>query len=366
MADRGSGCDLGSALQVLRRLANPKLLYPGIVFLAALILYSWTLAPTVTLIDSGELIVAAHSLGVAHPPGFPLYLMLAHIASVVPIGNIAQRVHFASALFAALGSAVISAAVIELIETNSIIAARRKSKKRTGRTGSVDAIPTASSFVRLAPALAAGLVFLCSRTLWAYATIAEVYTLNTLLIAIVFWLMFRWRRSILENEAKERPTTQYDWLLYTAAVVFGLALGVHHVTVALTLPALAFLVWNTQGWPFFTSKRLVIAAVVSSLALVVVYSYLPWAAARSPLINWGNPRSLPAIWAHITGKQYQVFFSFDSSMIGSQLVEFVNLLFREFGPWWFPLVPVLAIVRRCSVVQARSRDLLVSSSSGAG
>jgi len=43
----------------------------------ALGLYTWTLAPTVTLVDSGELIVAARSLGVAHPPGFPLYVLLA-------------------------------------------------------------------------------------------------------------------------------------------------------------------------------------------------------------------------------------------------------------------------------------------------
>jgi hypothetical protein len=328
----------------LRRFANPRLLYPGIVFLAALILYSWTLAPTVTLVDSGELIVTAHSLGVAHPPGFPLYLMLAHIASVIPIGNIAQRVHFASALFASLGSAMVTAAVIELLETKPISAPRRKPKKKSGRATGVVAIPAASSFVRLTPALGAGLVFLCSRTLWAYATIAEVYTLNTLLIAIVFWLMFRWRRSILENEARERPTTAHDWLLYTASIVFGFALGVHHVTVALTLPALAVLVWKTQGWPFFTSKRLLFAAAVSILALIAVYSYLPWAAARSPLINWGNPRSLSAVWAHITGKQYQVFFSFDPSLIGNQLVEFVSLLLREFGPPWLPFVPVLAII----------------------
>ena len=55
----------------------------------ALALYGWTLAPTVTLVDSGELIVAAHSLGVAHPPGFPLYVLLAHLATWVPLGNVA-------------------------------------------------------------------------------------------------------------------------------------------------------------------------------------------------------------------------------------------------------------------------------------
>src|SRR5436309_10507087 len=91
------------------------LLCAGIVFFASLFLYSWTLAPTVTLVDSGELIVAAHGLGVAHPPGFPLYVMLTHLATRVPLGNVAQRVNFASALFAALAAGLMTLVVIEVI-----------------------------------------------------------------------------------------------------------------------------------------------------------------------------------------------------------------------------------------------------------
>src|SRR6476646_10444046 len=91
----------------------------GIVFLAALFLYSSTLAPTVTLVDSGELIVAAHSLGVAHPPGFPLYVMLAHLVSLVPIGSVAARVNFASALFAALASAILTLVATESMSSAS-------------------------------------------------------------------------------------------------------------------------------------------------------------------------------------------------------------------------------------------------------
>ena len=51
------------------------------------------------------------------------------------------------------------------------------------------------------------------------------------------------------------PITDYDSLLYAAAFAFGLALGVHHVTVALTLPALAVIVYGTEGLRFFRSKR---------------------------------------------------------------------------------------------------------------
>jgi len=76
-----------------------ELLCAATVFLAALFLYIWTLAPTVTPTDSGELILVAQGLGIAHPPGVPLWVMLAHLASLVPLGNVAVRINFSSAIF---------------------------------------------------------------------------------------------------------------------------------------------------------------------------------------------------------------------------------------------------------------------------
>src|SRR5689334_21181486 len=99
------------------RASKAELLGAAIVFCLSLLLYTCTLAPTVTLVDSGELIVAARFLGVAHPPGFPLYLMLAHLFSLFPIGNVAVRVNFASAFFAALACAMLSLVVFEIILT---------------------------------------------------------------------------------------------------------------------------------------------------------------------------------------------------------------------------------------------------------
>jgi hypothetical protein len=311
-----------------------------------------------TLVDSGELIVAAHSLGVAHPPGFPLYVMLAHLASLVPIGNVAARVNFASAIFAALAAAMVTLVVAETLITSSRFRALQRVRKKLGRKGkrqSPEAIDRALSddtnrWLAFAPAVGAGLLFAFSRTLWSYATIAEVYTLNSLLILTVFFLMLRWRRRILEDRqftATDSGSNVLragsDRLLYAAAIVFGLALGVHHVTVALILPALAVLVYRTEGWGFFKSKRLLYAALFSIGALMAVYSYLPLAAAHRPIINWGDPRSLSAIWAHITGKQYQLFLSFSPSIMGEQLPQFGKFLLREFGAPWLPLALIVAI-----------------------
>ena len=75
---------------------------------------------------------------------------------------------------------------------------------------------------------------------------------------------------------------------------------------------------------------------------MAVYTYLPLAASRAPVINWGNPHSLEEIWWHITGRQYQVFFSFTPKIVGEQSVEFGRMALREFGVPWLPLPLALA------------------------
>jgi hypothetical protein len=330
-----------------------ELLCGGAVFLVALVVYSWTLAPTVTPTDSGELILAAYGLGVAHPPGVPVWVMLAHLASLVPIGNVAERINFSSAVFAALACAMLTLVVAELIVTASFFAAPRR-KNKAPRQSSNTERSRAREVLMFAPAVGAGLLMAFSRTLWAYATITEVYALNALLILLVFFLVVRWRRRIIETRTDSKATiATHDAWIYAAAFVFGLAMGVHHVTVALALPAIAVLVYRTQGLKFFTSRRLLYAALISIGALILVYSYLPWAASRSPAMNWGNARSLQEIWWHITGRQYRVFFSFSTSTIGPQFVEFCRMALREFGFAWLPLTLFLA---GAGLTSAHKRD----------
>lgn len=322
--------------------SQAELLCAGAVFLVALVVYSWTLAPAVTLTDSGELIVAAYGLGVAHPPGFPLWIMLAHLASLVPVGNVAVRINFSSAVFAALACAMLTLVVAELIVTGSRFAAPRRRNKPARQGSNIESSKT-GGLLMFAPAIGAGLLMAFCRTLWAYATITEVYTLNALLVLLVFFLVVRWRRRIIETRTDSSvEIATHDTWIYAAAFVFGLAMGVHHVTVALTLPAIAVVVYRTEGLKFFTSRRLLYAALISITALILVYSYLPWAASRSPAMNWGNPRSLQEIWWHITGRQYRVFFYFSPAAMGAQFVEFCRMSLREFGFAWLPLTLFLA------------------------
>jgi tetratricopeptide (TPR) repeat protein len=318
-----------------------------LVFLTSLAVYLFTLAPTVTFVDSGELIVAAKVLGVAHPPGFPLYVFLTHLVTLIPIGNIAQRVNFASALFAAVAVCflfLLSSEVLSSLKTDASKSpakeklkggsAKRGSNKKRAQIQRNDANRNSelqsNALTILVPALIAALLLAFSRTLWSFATVAEVYTLNTMLIVTICFLMFRWRAS------------GQDRFVFVAALMFGLGLGVHHVTVGVMLPALAVFVYRTAGWSFFRSKRLFDSALVAVTVTIVIYSYLPLAARRLPVMNWGDPQTLQRLWWHITGHQYQVFFSFSPEQIMSQASQFAALAAREFNPLWLPFPLILA------------------------
>ncbi|HZE68656.1 MAG TPA: DUF2723 domain-containing protein [Pyrinomonadaceae bacterium] len=324
-------------------LLNVNTIGASLAFVIALGTYAWTLAPTVVFVDSGELIVAAKSLGVAHPPGFPLYVLLAHLATSIPVGNVAARVNFASALFAALAIAVLFLLAIEAFQAKAARYTARKQKavrakrKNLATKHEADIPSFKSGIYELSPAGVCALLFAFSRTLWSFATVAEVYTLNTLLIVLVFYLLFRWRNQFAASSKLNNTV-----LLLAAAFLFGLALGVHHVSVVVTLPALVVLLYRIAGWTFFKSKNLIYTALLLLLGFVLVYAYLPLAASRSPVMNWGDPRTLEHFWWHITGRQYQVFIAFSAQRIAEQASQFGKLLAHEFGPVWFPAALALA------------------------
>lgn len=288
---------------------------PFVVFAGALGGYLLTYARHVTLVDSGELITASAVLGVAHPPGFPLYTLLGYLFSKLPLGSVASRVTLMSAFWAAVASAVVVLIVAELLLALPS-PPESKSKKRQKQ-------PLPAYLDSLIP-LAAGLLFAFSATLWYYASVAEVYTLNAALLSTVVLLMLRWRRLIL---AKQLRAARIHMLL--AAGVYGLGLAVHHVTILLTLPAIAWLVWRTDRSAMYR----IFPPLLAALAGLSVYLYLPLAASREPVINWGNPSGWERFYWHISGKQYQVnLFSLDREFLIRELGFFASLIVNEVTP----------------------------------
>jgi tetratricopeptide (TPR) repeat protein len=348
----------------------------GVTFLLALMGYLPTLARTVTLVDSGELIVASARLGVAHPPGFPLYLLCGFVASKFPWGSIAQRFSLLSAVFAAVVAALTSLIFMELATITAASTANAVNAANTVNDG-VSAGAGAASQRRLSTLwlllpVATGLTVAYSVTLGFYATVAEVYTLNLALLAAVIYLLLCWWRvvgetvtavkvnnklaakEVLATSANDSTIPLAHKYLLGSALVYGLALGVHHVTILLAAPMLICLVTGRQGKQFWRQPTTAVAILLVVVGLMV-YSYLPLAASREPLLNWGAPNTWQRLYWHISARQYQVnVFAVDRERLGEQISYFLTLFWRQFTP----LGLALAIWGMITLGQ-RQRGLLI-------
>ena len=171
----------------------------GVVFAASMVLYLMTLCPTVYNGDSGDLTTASYVLGVAHPTGYPLYMLVGKIFSLIPYGNIAFRYNLMSAVFCAL-SAVFVCLSIRLL-TKSDLAA-----------------------------VGGGLMAAFATSVWNQATVAQTHGLLGTFVAALIWFSLKWR-----------DTKKTKWLFF-ATVTFGLGLS-NHVSLIFCLPAFAYLVW---------------------------------------------------------------------------------------------------------------------------
>lgn len=259
----------------------------------ALAVYVATLAPTVHYGDGPELTLAAWGLGVAHPTGYPLYTLVGFAWShVLTLGDVAWRMNLLSALFGGLSVGVLAATARRL--SGSGIAA-----------------------------WSAALLFAFTPTFWAQATVAEVYTLHALILCVIAWALVRFRESAC-------PV----WARFAM-----LALGVgfaHHATAALlVVPTIVALVWERNGRP---SPKEWARLTVLAAAPLALYAYLPLAAAREPVIAWGNPVSWGAFWYHVSAGQYREFAQLPGTFeIATRLGDHIRTLGLEYGRWFLPI-----------------------------
>ena len=174
--------------------------------------YLLTLAPTVTFWDAGELIAAARTLGIPHPPGTPLFVMIAHVwATIFPFGEYAARTNLLSALLSAAGAGLFFLVAHEGLSGWSV--------------------PPAT---RVAGAAAGAVIGAFTFTAWQNSNETEVYAVATFTIAAMSWLAFRWRGR--------RGTPGARRALWLIVYLAGLSVG-NHLLALLAGPAIiAFLV----------------------------------------------------------------------------------------------------------------------------
>lgn len=223
-------------------------LFGWFVFVIATTVYTLTLEPTVSFWDCGEWIATSYKLEVGHPPGAPLYQLVAHLFSFLSFGNV-TRVAWAVNMLSAVAS---GATVMFLFWTISRLI-RRFGDDNTG------------TFATIAASMVGALAFCFSDSFWFSAVEAEVYALSSLFTAVLLWAMLRW-----EAEFATDPRRSVRWLLL-AALLLGLSEGVHFLSM-LVIPSAVMLVYYNTFRPRWWKTLL--AFVASLAALLVVYKLI--------------------------------------------------------------------------------------------
>lgn len=301
-----------------------------LAFGGPLVVYLATLAREVTETDSGELAAVAATLGIAHPPGYPLFTLAGWLCSLVPVGSVAFRVGLVSALAAA-------GAVLVVFKLGLAVGVAGGAPRPSSDDTDVRPRPEAGA-AAVTAAFAAALLLAFGRTLWSQAVIVEVYGLQTLLVALV--LAACWTAS------QPRSDLAKAWPLAGAAA--GLA-AVNHLTGVLMWPAvLTTIILGLRRSRPHTLPLLARTVVAAALPLLLTL-YLPLRSAASPEVRWTVIDTLQSFLVHVSARQYHGLWG----SRGLRLDELARFTGHQLPAEATLVLPVLAAVGL--IVIARNR-----------
>jgi hypothetical protein len=258
----------------------------------ALVVYVRTLAPGLTSdVDTAMFQFVGRVLGVAHNPGYPLYVLLTHAFSYVPIGSLAYRINLFSAI---LGALTVSLA---------FLIARRLGCRRA-----------------IAAGACLGLAF--GHVFWSQSVIAEVYTLNAALVSGLVLSLLVWKET-------RRPV----WY-FLAVMLLSAGLG-NHTTILGFAPGVALFVLLTDA-RFAVRSRTMLATAALVLAGLLQYGFILVRSRQPDVYVESRATSLKELVGVMLGGQFQErLFAFGA-----------HALVTERLPWLLKaiLVPELTIV----------------------
>ena len=293
--------------QVLGRLAAPVLV--GLVALIA----AWVaMLPGVAFWDTGELQTVAPVMGTAHPTGFPTYVLIGWLASIVlgAFGEPAFRMNLLAGLCVALAAGVTVDLVRDLTRSTAL-------------------------------GLLAGLGLAFTTIVWSIGTHAEAHALHLALVAVLLRLLVAWE------------TDRSDRVLVAAAVVFALAMGNHSLTLLLA-PGIGLFVIAVE--PRILRRPRLILACLAALALTVVLVYLelPLRAGpfRAPLV-YGHPDTWEGFWYIVLAEQFRGSLAPLGDVAG-----LVGALVRRTIAAFGPLAPLLPLAFAATVIRQPRYALL--------
>ncbi|MCA9980015.1 MAG: DUF2723 domain-containing protein, partial [Anaerolineales bacterium] len=263
-------------------------------------IYWLTLGRTVGQADTFEFQVVVPQLGIVHPTGYPLYLLLGKLWTLlIPVGQVAWRLNVGTAVYALL-----TAAILYLLSQRLLSPAKPP------------LLPTTA-------ALAATFAFALSPTFWSQAIAAEVYTLHNFFVALILLLT-------LQTILTPPPTLTPAFVLL--AFLLGLGLT-NHLTTVILFPAvglaLLFRLW--ADWPGWGAVARLLAKMALAFALpLALYAYLPlrWQAVNN------EPMGLGRFVGWVTGSQFQGALQLRAWLADPTRYEVLGRLFLAEWSWW--------------------------------
>ncbi len=255
-----------------------------------LLLYVFSCAPGVYSGDSAELAAGAALLSFVHAPGYPLYLLLGHLFSRLPAGDVAYRLNLMSAFFGAV----------------TVLLLARFCHRLTGH---------------LPAAILAALAFGLSFTFREQANVAEVYTLNTCCLALLLNVALGWQRAAAADR---------DSYLLLFALLFALSLG-GHVNPVFLVPAFAVFA-GLNGFRPHRDPGIMPGMVLLFLLGLSLYLYLPIRAMDNPpVINWLKTDTPAKVWSVLSAERFRgQMFAFGPGQVLSNAGEGVVRLLVQF------------------------------------
>ena len=222
-----------------------------VVFLIAATVYLMTIEPTTSFWDCGEFIATAYKLEVGHPPGAPLFMIVARFFALFggDTSNVAMMINAMSGLASAFTILFLFWSITHL--------AKKLFPEGELKTGQIIAI--------VGSGLVGALAYTFSDTFWFSAVEGEVYAMSSFFTAIVFWAILKW-----ENIADEKYANRWIILI---AYLMGLSIGVHLLNL-LAIPAIVF-IFYFKKYP--VTRKGVLKAFVVSIAILgsIMYIIIP-------------------------------------------------------------------------------------------
>ena len=290
----------------------------GVAFVAA-----WSaMLPGLAFWDTAELQTVGPLMGTGHPGGFPTWVLLGWLASVVfqPFGEPAFRMNLLSGVCLAVAAGV-TVDIVRALTRSTVLG------------------------------IAAGIGLALTPIAWSIGTHAETHALHLALVAILLRLLVAWEdRASGWPRSPGLPGLPRDRYLVAAAIVFGLSVGNHPLTLLLVLPVVLFV--RSFVPDIRDDKRLVRLAIGACVATVVlVYLELPLRAGpfRAALV-YGRPETWDGFWYIVLGEQFRGSVVAPLADLPGKVGVLIDRTVAQFGALaiLLPVAFVVVVRRRAS------------------